>query len=506
MLQNLKLKISFFIFGLLSIGMFTLSMVVFVLWYKDITKKEIHHAYKVLQVVTEKIQREEFSCEQFPSLLHDLTLSAGEDEVCFEILIDGAFCAEPVGCEKKTLNKKKLMQIFATGEDLIEVSGSFFDKILLEKQSFTLTSTLSRGGEFFGGISISGSLGHVYNNIRKCVHIVAVYTLVNAIILTVVGFYRLVQLLIRPLDQLVQLANNYVSANHTDELFRRDQNEFGQLAFRLRQMMQRIEKDNLTLRSTVDSLQRTNEKLQQARSEVVRAEKLATVGRLSAGLAHEIGNPLGIVKGYLEMLQHDDISTLECRQFATRAGSEVARMDTIISQLLDYSRQSKPQLTNVNIDEILRDLVVMLRGRKLSRQIDFIENYHTSRVTVMADHDSLRQVFLNCLLNSIDAIEERSDMDTGAISITISFERKDESQPTVVVDILDNGAGIDPKQLENVFDPFFTTKEPGKGTGLGLAVSYTLVEQFGGQMSLVNNESGGACVRIQLPYRDNDGE
>jgi signal transduction histidine kinase len=505
MLKNLKLKISVSIFGLVMTGMLMIALIAFVFMLHSNTRVEVARFQSLLSILQQSVESEQFSDEQYVIIKEREGFLGQGDIDCLSVLKDGMFLEAPIDCTDKHNIKGGLLKVVRSGKALVEFKGGLWERFF-EKQSFIIASPIIHEGKSVGGLALSGNLQAGYYYIHTKIEITFVYILVNAIILTVIGFYRMVKLVIRPLEQLVKLSDSYDDNASTGTLFRSDANEFGQLAFRLRQLMKRIEQDNNALKHTVESLQRSNEELQQARSEVIRAEKLATVGRLSAGLAHEIGNPLGIVKGYLEMLEHDDISALECRQFATRAGDEVARMDAIISQLLDYSRQSKSELTHVNIDEILRDLVILLGCRKLSRKIDFIENYLISPVTVMADYDSLRQVFLNCLLNSIDAIEEKKDLTAGVISITISLERKDEGRRTVVIDISDNGVGVAPQQLEDVFDPFFTTKEPGKGTGLGLAVSYTLVEQFGGQMTLVNNESGGACARIELPYSYNDGE
>ena len=427
MLKNLKIKISLSLFGLLAIGMFLLSLVIFALWYKNITKIEATHIQYVLQLEKDKFQSEQIGCKKFFADLHGKNVSA---------------------------------------------------------------------------LALSGSLPGMYSDLRKGIKITLVYLLVNAFILTVVGFYRMVKLVIRPLEQVVQLADRSVGVSDTDNFFRADNNEFGQLAFRLRQLIKKREEDNEALRSTVASLQSSNEQLQRAKTKVERAEKLASVGRLSAGLAHEVGNPLGIVKGYLEMLEYDDISAEECRQFAARAGNEVVRMETIVRQLLDFTRQSEIRLTSVSLDAVLSELLTLFRDRKFSRKVMFIDQGLAPGVTVIADYDSLRQVFLNCFLNSIDAIEEKYDPSAGIISVVISLGQDQAPHNYVVVTISDNGVGIDPQQLDNVFDPFFTTKEPGKGTGLGLAVSYTLIEQFGGRMSLQNNTDGGARVCIELPCAD----
>ena len=501
MLKNLKLKISISIFGLVLIGMLTIALVVFVFLLNSNTKLEVSHFQNLLNLEKDKLGGKQSGCQQYFVTNESKELLNRDDVGCLSVLRDGLFCGVPNDCTNNKNIQNILLKAGDSNKDLIEMKGSLWERFF-EGQSFTIASPIVNEGESVGALALSGNLQGGYFSAKDNIEITFVYIFVNAIILSEVGFYRMAKIVIRPLEQLVQLADSYDDDVIADNLFRRNENEFGQLAFRLKQMMKRIEHDNHTLRSTVDSLKTSNEELKRARIEVVRAEKLASVGRLSAGLAHEVGNPLGIVKGYLDMLEHDNVSASDCREFAARAGAEVARMESIINQLLDCSRQSKIDRKPINLDEILEDLVLMFRNRKFASRIEFMVQNLTPDISVNANYDSLRQVFLNCLLNSIDAIEEKNGLNVGEISITTSLGQKDGGSKYVIIDITDNGMGVDSEQLENVFDPFFTTKEPGKGTGLGLAVSYTLVEQFGGEMSLHNNISGGARVRIELPYSE----
>lgn len=503
MLQNLKLKISLSLFCLLAIGMFLLALVIFAFWYKNITKVETAHLLHILQLEKEKFQTEQPGCKLYFAD-HDLKRPWANDATfCLSVVKNEEFCQSAKNCGGRQHTKSKLLAATPAGKDHIEFTGSFGQRFFFDKQPYVAVASLAVEGKAVGALALSGSLPGIYSDLRKSIKITLVYFLVNAFILTVVGFYRMVKMVIRPLEQVVQLADRSVDGSDPDNFFQLDKDEFGQLAYRLKQLIKKREEDNRALRSTVASLQSSNEELQKAKKEVVRAEKLASVGRLSAGLAHEVGNPLGVVKGYLDLLEHEDISAAECRQFAARAGREVVRMETIVGQLLDYSRQTTIRLTSVSLDAVLGELLTMFRDRKSTRKIEFIEQNAAPGVTVTADYDSLRQVFLNCLLNSIDAIEEKNGLSAGRVSVVTSLVQDQPLHQYVVVEISDNGVGIDSQQLDNVFDPFFTTKEPGKGTGLGLAVSYTLIEQFGGKMSLLNNADGGVSVFIELPCAEN---
>lgn len=499
MLRNLKLQIALSFFGLLSIGMFLLAFVLLVLWHNNIVTLQTTHLQSKLRSIKETFETTDVECSQLYDMAAARRLLGEEMVSCLVIVKDGEMCDAPKSCGDRENLETIMRRIAGSGEEYFSFQENNLGHYFSGKQSYVAATKLVVGGKTVGALAMSGSLEPVYSSLVKGAKIALVYIFVNAFLLTVVGLYRMFKFIVRPLEHVVQLADEYNDKSPAGSFIQPPSNEFSQVAFRLMQMMKRIEADNLELRASVDSLQKLNEELQQARSEVIRAEKLASVGRLSAGLAHEVGNPLGIVKGYLGLIGQEDISAKESWQFALRAHQEVVRIENIVGQLLDCSRQPQIKRVSVNICELLEDLFGLFEERRFSRRVSFTRELPDSTIIVKADYDSLRQVFLNCLLNSIDAVEEKTDKNDGHISVTTYPVMRGESQQYVVVEIADNGVGVDSKDLDNIFDPFFTTKEPGKGTGLGLAVSYTLIEQLDGTMSLRNLQEGGACVSIELP-------
>jgi signal transduction histidine kinase len=227
--------------------------------------------------------------------------------------------------------------------------------------------------------------------------------------------------------------------------------------------------------------------LRAQRDQMVAQEKLATVGRLSAGVAHEVGNPLAAVLGYLDLMLPDEKDP-ERRDMLERARKETDRIRVIIADLLDYSRPVAGEREPVDLREAVESSVSLLRPQARFRGVEVRDEIPADLPRASASASRLTQVLVNLLLNAADAM-------AGAGSIHLSA-RADESWLTLVV--RDTGPGVPAADRGRIFDPFFTTKEPGAGTGLGLAISRSIVEAMGGQLTLEDSPSG-ATFSVRLP-------
>ena len=327
------------------------------------------------------------------------------------------------------------------------------------------------------------------------------YILINTVVLTIVGLYRIFRLYLRPIDRIVRQADDFHEDIDPFFCFRQEDNELQRLSSALNRMLNKITQDKKKLQDTVMSLERANAELQNAQKEILRAEKMASVGRLAAGIAHEIGNPLGIVLGYLEMLKQNDLDESDKSDFLERTESEIQRINTIIRQLLDLARPKTVESLSMSVHSIIQDVVDIMRVQPIMRDIDIELTLQSEEDSVWGNEDQLRQVFLNVLLNAADAIHCINDERDGRIIVSTgiaSFPGGSRKSCLRIV-FRDNGSGIDPQQLQNIFDPFYTTKEPGKGTGLGLSVSYMIVEMLGGTITAVSEADQGAAFTIDLP-------
>jgi two-component system NtrC family sensor kinase len=315
-------------------------------------------------------------------------------------------------------------------------------------------------------------------------------------VLTGIGVRRVARITVEPLARLVAAGAAQLDDDELLKTRQSDANELSRLSSTLHSMMLRIELDRRRLRETVSSLEHANAELKAAQSEMIEAEKLAAVGRLAAGLAHEVGNPLGIIQGYLELL--DDEQSADRRlEFSAHARQELARIDTLLAKLRDVASQKPAAPQPVFVDEVLRELLVLpllVKPAHINLLTDIGEN-----LLVNGDPEALRQLFLNCLLNARDAVATGGAGVFGEISVRAGYEGADAGEPIVVVEIGDNGDGVDEAAAPHLFEPFFTTKPPGAGTGLGLYVCRLLVAAHGGAIILTNQPGGGAMARITLP-------
>jgi two-component system NtrC family sensor kinase len=244
-------------------------------------------------------------------------------------------------------------------------------------------------------------------------------------------------------------------------------------------------------RSTEDhirSLQRANEDLQQTRAELIRSEKMASVGHLAAGMAHEVGNPLGAVVGYLELLK-TELSDARQRDIVVRAADEAGRIDRLVRELLDYAAPGQARVETFDPAAVMRESLDLLTNQGKFNRLHLVRDLPRSLPPVHMVRHQLLQVFVNLLLNACDASGEG-----GMIRI-----EGDVSDGSVRLAVADEGEGIPAEILGNVFDPFFTTKAPGKGRGLGLAVCYRVVAEAGGDIAVRSEVGKGSRFTVRLP-------
>ena len=349
------------------------------------------------------------------------------------------------------------------------------------------------------------SLDHIYQILRHSQRIIVLYVIANFIILLLFGVYRLSRLIIRPLHRFIKMTDDFREKDRLYFAHGQNYQEFNQLSQALNHMVDTIETDKENLQHSLKKLEKVNVELKNAQNEIVKAEKLASVGRLSAGIAHEIGNPIGIVLGYLDLLKtrpslkNDD----DGQDFLKRAQDEINRINMVIRQLLDFSRSSSADCKIVSMHNLVKDVVTMMSDQPFMADIKIDCRLEDILNTVNIDGDQIRQVLINLLINAADSIKA-SEKKKGAIHIVSQFIPENEksevnNQPAFLLKVIDNGSGISKEDIDYIFDPFFTTKAPGKGTGLGLSVSYMIIEQAGGRITAESESGQGTAMTIVLP-------
>jgi signal transduction histidine kinase len=368
----------------------------------------------------------------------------------------------------------------------------------LQHESVIITHPVIEGGITIAAGGIESSLAPVYQDFLRIQKILLLFVLINSCFFALIGNRQLSRIYFRPLKRLAKRAETYQDDDSLLFSVRKEDNEFSILSSSLNKMLDRIAEDKRVLKETIESLQAANRELKKAHNDVIRAEKLATVGRLTSGIAHEIGNPIGIVLGYLDLLKQSDLSLEERNDFIGRSENEITRINHIIRQLLDMSRTSAGEAKSISIHPLLQDLIAVFNYQPTANQISFESRFEARDDRVHADPDRLRQVFLNILLNAVDALN--SDLPSQPqIRLLTANPVVEATVDSIEIVIQDNGPGIPSADLSHVFDPFFTTKQPGKGTGLGLSVSFMIIEKLGGHISVTSSTNNGATFRVVLP-------
>jgi two-component system, NtrC family, sensor kinase len=245
----------------------------------------------------------------------------------------------------------------------------------------------------------------------------------------------------------------------------------------------------LTLQQLED-LRRANERITRTQAELVAAERLATVGRLASGVAHEVGNPLSGILGYLSLLRAQEDGGVERAEYVDRVEAEVHRIDRIVRGLLDLGRPQRPTLVPVEIGPLAETSVRLVSAGPDFRGVQVTVEVPTG-LSVLADAGALSQVLINLLLNAAQAMG-------GSGRVRVLAGAGDE--PLARIDVVDTGPGIPEEVRSRLFEPFFTTKPGGKGSGLGLAISQTLVHAMGGTLEAGDGPEGrGGRFSVRLP-------
>ncbi len=355
---------------------------------------------------------------------------------------------------------------------------------------------------------------------------------VDLVIVLTFGHWALKKNLLEPVDKLVLGVKQIADGDYRHRLEIPNGLELRSITESVNAMADRLIAGQRVLADNVRSLDETNVMLVEARNEVIQAARLASVGTLAAGIAHEVGNPLTAIIGYSDVA----IRRIEADQgdpeLLELIRSEAQRIDGIVRSLLDFARPKRDEIAPVRVDEVVEGVRELLENQGRLGQIEHSWTLDHTCPPVLLDPRHLEQVLVNLLLNASDAVKDvkapkievalwseegpaanplrrRGDDPPGVnylhrrrVARAFAVEALgtlDTAERVVVVAVSDNGPGLPSSDKTHVFDPFFTTKEPGKGTGLGLFISARLVTGMGGRIDSENRPDGGARFEVRLP-------
>ncbi len=337
--------------------------------------------------------------------------------------------------------------------------------------------------------------------------------------------------ILHPLDRMVDEAEAIADGDYGRRIPAAGSEEIDRLATSMNHMAERLINHQRELAQNVESLERTNRDLTEARDELIRSEKMASLGQMAAGVAHEVGNPLAAIMGNVDLMKRGAEGRMLTLAEATL--EQVRRIDRIVSGLLDYARAREAKLRPIDVNAVARETLALMDSQPRFAGVRVTTRLDGRLPAVAADAYQLEQVLVNLLLNAADATVGQSEREVRITTSHSRFEapvyvptrRRDDppgidyshrrrfSRPdrvprlhvfrtgdhVVEIRVEDNGPGIQSGLIDRIFEPFMTTKEPGKGTGLGLAVSARLIDGMDGTIRAGNTEEGGAVFTILLP-------
>ena len=357
------------------------------------------------------------------------------------------------------------------------------------------------------GIRVRFHSPGIAGEVRTLVNVTLLLAAIDVALLVLFGGVFLERTVISPVRKLAAASEKVAAGDYSLRVEGVEGNEVGQLAASFNRM--------------VEGILEAQERLRRSEKETFRSEKLATVGRLAAGVAHEVGNPLMAIRGYAEYLLRHEPAPAESKECLEKVVGETRKMENIVRGLLSVASSGSGRTGATDVNAVVRETVEMLSYRNMFRDVEVrMELGETPRAAIL--EDPFRQVLLNLVINAVDAMGGRGllTLRTGvregwSQGGKVPLRRRATDPPEmdgkplrapgtgegrgVALAVTDTGGGIPAGDLPLLFDPFFTTKEPGKGTGLGLSVSRTIVEGAGGEIRVESEEGKGATFTVVLP-------
>jgi hypothetical protein len=404
-------------------------------------------------------------------------------------------------------------------------------------QQLEVCAPLMAGGRMVGVVRAVSPLEGLTDSLWGSGRLIVLFALLDGLVIALFGSYLLRRRVVGPVERMAEAAAAYEPGAPLPDLSGvQGAAEIASLARGLEAMLAGLERATEEREGYVGRLEQAMRQLKAAQEELVRSEKLAVVGQLAAGVAHEIGNPIASLLGYTELLLSGGLGREEAADSLRRIRQEVERIDAIVRGLLDFARPQPTEIAQLEVNTLATEAAELIQHRqgvraKVRLETDLAEGLPPVR----ADRGQLVQVLLNLMLNGVDAMPEggvlrlttrevelapeeaeglmglsrRRDDPPGSDFRRLRAEAAEEPTPAgtrfvqparfVEIEVADTGRGIEPGILSRIFDPFYTTKPPGAGTGLGLAISLRLVRSFGGSIRVSSRVGQGSAFQVLLP-------
>ena len=332
---------------------------------------------------------------------------------------------------------------------------------------------------------------------------IALYMGVFALALLVFAYSLLTRAIVKPIELLARAADRVANGARSLELPANGAREIADLGASVRSMASRLIADEKTLRAKVEELTTTTRRLGETREQLAGSERMASVGRLAAGVAHEIGNPIAAIMGMHDLIEDVETPEETRADFLRRMRKETERINVVVRDLLDYARpENGPpsgRLALADVEEVTADALALVRPQKEWKGVD-VHVEIADGLQVLISPQRLTQVFLNLLLNAAAALGDKP----GDAPRKLTVRAMMVGDGAARIEVEDNGPGVPTDLRESIFQPFVTTKDVGSGTGLGLAVCRGIIEGAAGRIYVDAEYTGGARFVVELPAMTNE--
>jgi len=300
-----------------------------------------------------------------------------------------------------------------------------------------------------------------------------------------------------PLNQLLEKTRRIGAGDLSGDLDLRGNDELSHLASAMNRMCMQLAKSQETIRTETEARIAALEQLRHT-------ERLATLGRLSSGMAHELGTPLNVISGRAQLIVSDDLEKEEIAECSRIIREQAIRMTKLIQELLDFARRRAPQKSSVDLQLLVGQVLEMLDSNAGKQDVSFKLVKKGDLPMISIDPSQMQQVLMNLFMNGIQAMPKGGHLEVGLHleRARPSSQQRAEEKEYIAIDVKDEGEGIPQENMNHLFEPFFTTKETGRGTGLGLSIAYGIVEEHGGWIDVESQPGQGSCFKVFLPVEE----
>lgn len=350
-------------------------------------------------------------------------------------------------------------------------------------------------GDRIGAIELSESMNEMHDyveeSLRRSALVVAAMVITSLLLMGVLGSLW-VQ---RPMRRLRAQAERIGSGDFSTILNLSGSDELAELGVTIERMRGQLAEAR-------EAEQAANREKYEALEKLRHTERLATLGKLSAGMAHELGTPLNVISGRAKLIYSAGLSAEDISRSAGIIGEQAERMTGIMRQLLSFARRGEARKQQVDLNSVLRSVLPLLEPSAKEKNVTLQLDETAQPLIVSADPGQLQQVLLNLALNGIQAMSDGGSLELQAVAgatVKVPENIIDTQKHWCFMQVRDQGIGIAAEDLTHIFDPFFTTKDVGQGTGLGLSIAYGIMEEHGGWIDVSSTSDEGTCFKAYLP-------